>query len=453
MGTQQFKQKFLKLWQIELVRCYERDHKPPNVSTVAPNQTNSQKPLDTQLYERALVLIKYYKLDAALSKSIASLKLMLLLVFTFALIFGVGLAKAVDNSATRELSLPGVLLALLGFHLLMYFIWLASFFVRPKQSGISSNIIKQGMQFFNPNPKANYVTQSLLHTLSHYQLGKLLAACITHTYWFLLLFSSSLMLSLLFLFQSYTFTWETTVLDLPVMNHLSELLGSSLSWLGVNLPDVTALQAAEPNIQAKVGRWLIVMLVVYGCGIRLITGLISASVLATRVQNLEVDKTQPGLSNLIPLLLRGAAQTIDKDSSVNKQTEQPNQPNLGLGDYWLELEHAQNLSEQLAEQALTRHKALGVIATLTDLERLADQFNMQPAASILITIDNQLTPDRGNLRLIRGLLPLTAHLHCYLIHPQGNFTESWLAAINQLISEHATKSTIRLTLAEYDHVK
>lgn len=444
ISIQQFKSKFLKFWQIELVRCYEREQELASIPKITPSALNQQLYLDKQLHERALVLLQDYKLDKALSKSITSLKVMVLLILIVALVLGVGLAKVVDSNAARELSLPWVLSALLGLHLLMYFIWLFFLFVKKEDSSLIGGVIRQGMNWLNPTPEAKYVIQSFLHTLGHYRLGQFLIALITHLYWFLLLLASALTLSLLFLFQSYTFTWETTLLDLPAMERLSEFLGRSLNWLGVNLPKVSALPNAGPEIQAQVGRWLILMLVVYGCGVRLVTLLVLVGSLAFRMQALEVDKTQPGLSNLVPFLLRSKAESIDKDKGKLEYAAKHLQPTSGQGHYWLQLEHAHPVAEFLTQD----YQALGVVATLADLDRLTAKFKLQPAASILVAIDNRLTPDRGNLRLIRKLLPLVANLHCCLVHPDAAFTSAWLATLEQLITEQGLEQKVHLLQPE-----
>jgi|SRR5690554_1187410 len=428
---------------MELVRCYERDQEPASIPLL-PNetQTTSQN-MNEQLHSRALRLLKHYQLENALLNSIKTLKLMVLIVLALACVLGIGLAKVVDSGATRELSLPWLLLALLGLNLSMYFIWFVLLFARERQNGLLGGLVQQGLHFFNRTPKAKYATQSLLHTLSHYHLAKPVLSVLSHMYWFLLLSAAALTLGLLFLFQSYSFSWETTVLNVPLMNRLSEWLGGSLSWLGLTLPNVETLQTATPEVQAEVGRWLIGMVLVYGCGLRLVTSFIMAGVVAGRARGLEIDKSQPGLSYLVPLLLRGSGQVIDKDNHAVDEHEKIKQPSFGTGHYWLQLEHAQPVADNLT----VGYQALGVLATISDVERLTEQLKANPAASLFIIIDNQLTPDRGNLRLLRNLIPLSAKLHCYLAHEQAVFTHSWRAALANVVSEHNVSHGMRISQA------
>lgn len=442
---QQFKSKFLQLWQIELVRCYERDQSPALQPPYSPNTQQPPQSIHVQLHERALHFLEHYQLYDSLNNTIKSLKVMVFLLFALALVVGFGLAKVVDGNVSRVLSLPWVLFALLGVHLLLYFIWLAMLFIKPRQGGFIGGFIQQGLQLFNRTPKAKYALQSLGHTLNHYQMVKLVVSIFSHLYWLVLLTTAALILGLLFLFQSYSFTWETTVLNLPTMTYLAELLGRSLSWLGLSLPTVEVLQTASAEQQAQVGRWLIGMVLVYGSGLRLVTALLVAGVLTVRSKGLTVDHTQPGLSHLVPLLLRSGTQSVDKENPVIGYNQQAQQPASGVGHYWLQLEHPEAVEQQLT----ANHKTLGTLATMSDLERLTAQFKTQPAASMLVTIDNQLTPDRGNMRLLRGLLPLAAELHCHLVHEQGAFTEGWLSVLQGFNSEHNFGQSMRISQAEH----
>lgn len=440
---QRFRNKFLQLWQVELVRCYERDQDPASIPLLPNKVKTTPQNINEQLHSRALRLLKHYQLEDALSKSIKSLTVMVFVGLVLAFMLGIGLAKIIDSGATRELSLPWLLSALLGLNLVMYLFWFVMLFVKQRQNGLLGGFIQQGLRLFSRTPQAKYVIQSLLHTLGHYQLTKPILSVLSHVYWFLLLSAAALTLGLLFLFQSYSFSWETTVLNLPFMNHLSELLGGSLNWFGLTLPNVETLQTANPEIQAEVGRWLIGMVLVYGCGLRLVTAFITAGILAVRERRLEIDKTQPGLSYLVSLLLRGPARAIDKDNNAAEGHKPIKQPDSGTGDYWLQLEHAQPVADMLTAGC----QALGVLATISDVERLTEQLKGQPAASIFITIDNQLTPDRGNLRLLRGLIPLSVELHCYLIHEQAVFTQGWQTVLASFVSEYKVAKGVRISQA------
>lgn len=444
---QPFKNKFLQLWQIELVRCYERDLTSAQRLTYSPEPTQQPQDINDQLHSRALQLLQGYQLNDSLNHTIKSLKVMFLLLIGLAIIVGVGLAKVVDGNTTRVLSLPWVLFALLGVHFLLYAIWLLMSFAKQRQSSFLGGFIQQGLQLFNRSPQAKYTLESLAHTLNHYQLVKPVLSVVSHVYWFVLLSIAAVILSFLFLFQSYTFTWETTVLNLPTMTYLAELLGRSLTWLGLSLPSITALQAASPEQQAQVGRWLIGMVLVYGSSLRLVTMLLLVSMIAMRSRRLEVDKTQPGLSQLVPSLLRSGTESVDKENPTQDHGKHTQQPNTGEGSYWLQLEHEHVVPAQLS----AGHKALGVLASMHDLEQLIAQFKPQPAARMLVTIDNQLTPDRGNLRLLRGLLPLTARLECHLVHAQGTFTEGWLSVLTQFNKEHNLASGFIISQAELNN--
>src|SRR5690554_2903019 len=131
---------------------------------------------------------------------------MFLLLIGLAIIVGVGLAKVVDGNASRVLSLPWVLFALLGVHFLLYFLWLVLSFQKQRQGGLIGSFMQQGLQLFNRTPKAKYAIESFAHTLNHYQLVKPVLAVFSHLYWFVLLSIAAFILGLLFLFQSYTFT-------------------------------------------------------------------------------------------------------------------------------------------------------------------------------------------------------------------------------------------------------
>lgn len=436
MGYSLFKRKFLQLWQVEIVRCYERAEGVSHTSL--PEAAVAAQTIDTKIHGRALYLLKAYGLEDSLQKSVQSIKVMVFLLLGLATMLGIGLAQVVNNSATRELSLPWVLFALLGVHLLLYFIWAIFLGVKSQGSGWVANIFQRGMLLLNRNTKASYCLQAFLHTLRHYRLGKLLFSIFTHIYWFMLLLAATCTLALLFLFQRYTFTWETTVLDQTSMNQLAHLLGASLAWLGTALPDVSSLQTGLVETQAQVGRWLIAMVLVYGCGLRLGSAGVCALVLLRRVNRQEIDKQQPGISQLVPLFMRSLTRTVDKDGATYQTHDSSMQPQTGVGDYLLHLEHEQTVPGGQFDGM----QELGILASSRDVQRIQQVLNKRPAERLALLIDTQLTPDRGNLRLLRNLLPLAVTLDCYFMHTEGHFTPSWQSAIDELKAAHGITDTV-----------
>ncbi|RUO44098.1 hypothetical protein CWE15_02690 [Aliidiomarina taiwanensis] len=436
MGYSLCKRKFLQLWQVETVRCYERGEGVADPSL--PESASPAASIDARLQGRALHLLTTYGLDSNLQRSIQNIKGVVFLLLGLATLLGIGLAQVVNNSATRELSLPWVLFALLGVHLLLYIVWAALYGMKAQGTGWFAGVMQRGMLLFNKNAKAQYCLQAFVHTLRHYRLGKLLFSVFTHMYWFMLLLTAAGTLGALFLFQRYTFTWETTVLDQATMEQLAHLLGASLAWLGGALPKVTELQAGQVDTQVQVGRWLITMVLVYGCGLRLVSAGVCALVLMRRINKLEIDKQQPGLSHLVPLLMRSQTRTIDKDGALPQDTNSQIQPHTGKGNYLVHLEHEQPIPYGL----FAEYQVLGVLASLSDVERVQQTLQKRPAAHIVLLIDTQLTPDRGNLRLIRSLLPLAAQLDCFLMTHEGHFTPSWQAAINDMKAVHRVRVRI-----------
>lgn len=431
-SLKQAKTQFLSLWQLECVRCYERSAiSKPNSEILMTAQLTASEQHGTVpqiLSQRAKMLIQREGLEETFSTVIKTIKLLLWLVFISAGLMGIGLVRAIEQTRTGELNLPWLLLSLLGLHILMYLLWCVFFFSKSSRGGLLGRVLQQVLLLLHKKTKARYVMQSFFHTLAHYSLSNVLLSLISHIYWLVLLSAAVLWLSLVFLFQGYSFTWQTTVLQPDTINTLLALLDTSLLWLGFSLPSLEHLTAGDAEVQAQIGRWLLALVLVYGCGLRFLTAAALSLVMIRKCQRLTPDLSQAGFSELIPILTQSKSHLVDPEIKSKQQPFEIKRPLTGCGNYWLQLEYAFVVPEQL-QMKLVELKPLGVLATLSESAVLEQKFHQQAAANLVILIDSRLTPDRGNLRLLMALLPLAVNIEVYLLVDKklaGNFQESWM---------------------------
>lgn len=293
-----------------------------------------------------------------------------------------------------------ILLSILGFHTLMLVIWLGWLIISPRNKPTLFSSFFQPDTLMRGKDAVTVATvevyqQQLLHTGTKWFFGR-----ISHQLWLASLLGMLASLVLLFLVKSYTFVWESTLLQ----NHTVATLVQYLGWLpnlvGFPVPtaqDILLAQTApDSNLMQVSYRWamlLIGSLVMYGIVPRFLVWLWCLAVV--RSSRMKLDLKQPYYQKIIDFWQR---KVIDPDDSPTEQkpvapTAQVSQSKklVALFEYAFPDSHWYQFAvgHQIDD--------FGVIDGREDMERLLT-YLQQENVQVLIGIPPQLLPDRGTMR-------------------------------------------------------
>lgn len=308
----------------------------------------------------------------------------------YALYFLMALFGVTGLLAATSVNFFYLIVALLGWHTLSLLWWCISAFLQHRPTLLASIIDK--ISFINsPSIKSMDANKKLSQTaygvLKDVQkpVKFWYIASIMHAAWLFGLMGSIVGLLLLFLFKSYHFHWESTLLSDAHFYQLLHILGFLPAKFGITLPDGMHSQPAH-------FAWLtIACLMIYGVLPRLMAYLYSR--IKSRI-SFRIDIQDPYFARLLAYYNQSI---IDQD---DYQPPKPKPlPQVAVSD---RLIIAALEKPNHTPLALTALKDFGCVDDQDDIQRLLTDAD-QNTAQICLVINTDTVPDRGILRKIERI--------------------------------------------------
>lgn len=376
---------------------------------------------------------------------------LLLLLFVLVVI----LAGSSLTNTLLALSTPISLLygwvSLVGIHLLMLLLWLLAQLRAAPLPGVGGVAItfSQRWRLFRGT---RAITSAWLQVMQRQRLLNPVLSAITHGFWLALLSVAWLLLLLRLSAQSYSFTWETTILSAQQLQHLAIWLGYWPQLLGFEPAPVQALlEQSSAAAQQQAGRWLLVVLWCYGILPRLVLLIAAVVLMFSRYRQLQLASDDPAyaaMQRCWQQLTTNSDRIVDADAGQTMALP-VTAATKGKGRFLLSLDHEPSAQFPAWAKALDY---LGVIATGSDKRRILAQFTDQAAAVLVVRIDPQLSPDRGSLEFIRALQACSQHLLLCSSQGQEKGTDDsrmalWQQALQRLPMKLLTNAEAEQLLA------
>lgn len=367
---------------LELIRRLEQAHfefaTPTAVATEQARQTDGT-PMD-KLIARARILDSNQNIMSHLNQAF----------FHFGLVgkiwggvcFLLGFLAIIGLLGIAQINFFYTLVAILGWHFVSFVIWL----IRPQSHHLHAffigKLLDKTMQKSDTLSKyAHDVVMNAHKPTIGYTIAKIM-----HKGWVLGFLGNVLALVLLFLFKSYQFVWESTLLTQAHFVKIIDIIGFLPSLLGIPKPALTG------DTAQGFAMFLIACVVIYG----LIPRLLAYGYCCVKSGNFTIDKNLYYYENLMRTLSR---QIIDKDD-YTAPTHKPVLATVTTNKKIVaSLETAfddTNFANGFWYQAGAGFKVmdLGVMDTKEQINALqkAVQFHQ---AQVYLGIDTAILPDRG----------------------------------------------------------
>jgi hypothetical protein len=269
------------------------------------------------------------------------------------------------------------------------------------------------------------------------RLGLWLFGAISHALWALAFALMLLTLLVLFSFQSFQLTWETTILDAQFFERFLEITGWLPKALGFVVPDgvsvngaTAASNSAPPSL--PIALWLLGCTFLYGFMPRLLALVVCAVGWFRRSGRLGLDTSDPyfrqlaaRFSAMAPATVVDAEQAAPREPGRLFRTPVPGQaiPRVLIG-----FELPGELEWPPASLAAAADQSHAIAGTMTERLQLLTALASAPPARALILCSAAASPDRGVERFLRqvcaevagcALLPVASR------DPQHDKPERW----------------------------
>ena len=342
------------------------------------------------------------------------------------------LARALGNGQTINAALAFV--AVLGVPLLTLMVWLlwalgAALFSKgaaPWSLGQFMLGLAARLPWLH-GPHSMNLLRGVHAVLRDNRLGLWLFGAITHALWALAFSLMLVTLLVLFSFQAYQLTWETTILNTQFFERFLEITGWLPKALGFTVPDSVAVNGAANAIVSgsppslSIALWLLASTLLYGLVPRLLALLVCGAMWFRRSGRLSLDTRDPYFRQLAARFSAMAPATVvDEEHAAPREPGRlfrqpaPGQPvpRVLIGfELPAELVWPPTELASLAEQTHT------ISGTMTERLQLLTALANAPPAKALIVCSAAASPDRGAERFLRqvcaevascALLPLAS---------------------------------------------
>lgn len=339
------------------------------------------------------------------------------LTVLYALYFLMALFGVAGLLAATTVNFFYLIVALLGWHTLSLLWWCLSAITQRRPTLLSSIIDKisfshaLSIKATDDNKKLTQTAYSVLTDVQK-PVKFWYIASIMHAAWLFGLLGSMIGLLLLFLFKSYHFHWESTLLSDAHFYQLLKIVGFIPAQLGITLPDGMHSQPAQ-------FAWLtIASLLIYGVVPRLIAYIYSR--VKARI-TYRIDIQDPYFARLLAYYNQSI---IDQD---DYQAPKPKPlPQAAISD---RLIIAALEKPNHASLPVTALKDFGCVDDHDDILRLLDDAN-QNTAQICLIINTDTVPDRGILRKIERIGTHPYGIVAVLVGDDHSHLPAWQDALS-----------------------
>ncbi len=438
---------FDKQLVIEQLRYIEATQTLPcNNEDPSQNLSNHHTFID-RLWQRAQCLVDQHELSSILGHAEKISYYARIIVLLIAALLGMtGILYATNDSST--INIYWLLLVLLGFNFVSMLLWLLGISLNIK-SLLASVLAKMGngLAHLLPEQKDNKSARKAANhawLVSHYSgdIGKWQLSKITHQLWTVYLLTGFAFLVLLLMVRQYDFIWGTTLLPDSAFIQLTDILGTPLNAIGLNIPTAdlvydTRLGASQPLTIEHRYRWaqfLLGTLLCFGIAPRLLLLLWSTMMCKRARRHFALDYYLPYYvrlrQQLMPLASHG--QIVDADTSppviAKAPALAPTTHTLPPETQWVAVELGTNLN--WSPESVTTDKNLGEVIDRASLSRVLQHLQQNKCSVIAVAVDASRPPDRGMQRTISRLM--SASEQCWLVLLQSQLehtiTENRLSA-------------------------
>ncbi|AOW14645.1 hypothetical protein LPB72_05290 [Hydrogenophaga crassostreae] len=354
------------------------------------------------------------------------------------------LAKALGTGQTINAALAFV--AVLGVPVLALLLWLVwalgAALVSNGSGPWSLGQFMLGLAARLPwlhGPHSMNLLRGIHAVLRDNRLGLWLFGAISHALWALAFALMLLTLLVLFSFQSFQLTWETTILDAGFFERFLEVTGWLPKVLGFVVPDGVALNgtadmpgSAQPSL--PIALWLLACTLLYGFLPRLLALVVCAAVWFRRSGQLSLDTRDPYFRQLAARFSAMAPATVvDEEHAAPREPGRlfralvPGQP---VPRVMIGFELSSELDWPPTALAGVADQTHAITGTMTERLQLLTALASAPPAKALILCSAATSPDRGAERFLRQVCAEVAS--CALLpvasrDPQNDKPERWAA--------------------------
>lgn len=230
----------------------------------------------------------------------------------------------------------------------------------------------------------------------------------SHLLWFALLLGGVVTMIAAFSLRHYTFLWETTWLSVDVFVTLASLIGAPAGWLGLSVPDATAIAASgnqaldDPLVRMQWANWLVGAIAVLGVLPRVVAASGCAVSIWARLRRQKPD-SQSAYAQAVLAQIRHdvGTQLLDGPPGDADQFE----PVVGLQDDQRDFSGTVVVGVDMVALPdwVKVWPALGIVDDRQSRQAVFDRLQKHCPERLLIVVDGGQTPDRGSVALVRDL--------------------------------------------------
>ncbi len=414
-------------WLAELVRRHEERHPPLDEARAHAEARALAGDLEARVLRRAAVLEGAAGWREAIRRWQGRARLVLVLAFALACVFGFGAAAGALGDGTRPVNVVWTLGGLLGVHLLSLLLWLASLALQGRargdalhQGGVLGRAWLAVTGWLDRSREAADLPLALGGLLGSGRGAAWGVGAANHTLWFGALAGATLGVLVLLATRRYGFVWETTILPSDTFVALSTALGALPGMLGFPVPDAaTVLASGDASMLDEAGRrawagWLVGAMTIYGMLPRLALALLCFGLWRRATRAIVLDLGRPGYARLRPLLMPDSERIGVRDPEPAAMPHPQRHAVVAQGDggavaVALELgddlawPHALAAGRDDVAAATPAWEDGGRLDSREQRRGVRARFAAHPPVRLVVAVDARQTPDRGSLGLIAEL--------------------------------------------------
>lgn len=335
----------------------------------------------------------------------------LLLVLAYLLAGGL-LTRVLGSGQTVNAAFAFV--AMLGVPLLALLIWvlwaLASGFsqeAQPWSLGRGMLSLATRMPWLR-GPHTPTLLRGANEMLREQRLGLWVFGAIGHALWALAFGLVLVTLLLLFSFQAFQLTWETTILDARFFERFLQVTGWLPGQLGFPVPS-QALVHAPPSASGSqaIAWWLLASALLYGLVPRLVALGVCLAVWRQRSGRLALDTRDPYFRRLVARFASMApAPVVDTEHAAPRPVGKgfrARAPGQGVQTVLIGFELPDELGGLPASLLAMADRSHTIRGSMTERLALLSALAAQPGADALVLCSAAASPDRGAERFLRQI--------------------------------------------------
>lgn len=249
--------------------------------------------------------------------------------------------------------------------------------------------------------------------LREQRLGLWVFGAVSHALWALAFGMVLVTLLLLFSFQAFQLTWETTILNAHFFERFLQVTGWLPGQLGFPVP-AQALVHAPPSASGSqaIAWWLLASALLYGLLPRVVALMVCLAVWRQRASRLTLDTRDPDFRRLVARFAAMApAPVVDSEHAVPRPAGQgfrTRSPGQGARAVLIAFELPDELGGLPIDLVALADHSHTIRGSMTERLALLGALAAAPGADALVLCSAAASPDRGAERFLRQICEQTA---------------------------------------------